>query len=222
MPRWVQQGGAPMDDWVQKHRGYLVLTLLFLIALGVVSYWRRPLPAPIAVVEPSPRPTRTLVPLVVHVAGAVQYPGVYILPADSRIRDAVLAAGGPSAEADVDALNLAAPLRDGQRFDVPARQSGPLVTSLAASSAAQTGLPIPAPTTNASYATASMGMGTLDINRASAAELETLPGIGAVLARRIVDDREANGPFESIEQLTRVRGIGSSLLERLRPYVAVR
>lgn len=210
-----------MDGLVQKYRGYLVLTLLFLIALGILSHWRRPLPTPIAVVEPSPRPTRTLAPLVVHVAGAVQYPGVYTLPADSRVKDALLAAGGPSAEADVDALNLAAPLRDGQRFHVPARQLRPLVTSGAATGN-QASVPIAAATAHPSYVSASMNVRPLDINRASAAELETLPGIGAVLAQRIVDDREANGPFESIEQLTRVRGIGSSLLERLRPYVAVR
>ena len=182
-----------------KYRGYLILTLIYAVVLGGVLMWRQPEPAPITIVEPSPRPTRTPARLVVHVSGAVLRPGVYTLAEGSRWQDALQAAGGPAPEADAEALNLAAPVTDGQRVHVP-RQ----------------GEAAPPPSG------ALPGSGPLNINTASAAEMENLPGVGPVLAQRIVEDRQANGPFQSVEQLARVRGVGPALLEKLKGLIVAR
>lgn len=188
-----------MRAWVGKYRSQIALSLAFAAALGGVVLWRDPQPPPIAIVEPTPRPTRTPAPIAVYVTGAVLRPDVYTLPEGSRLKDALLAAGGATAEADLDALNLAAPLRDGERVHVPAQGAAPL-----------------------SAPTGAQPAGPVNINRATAAELEALPGLGPTLAQRIVEDRQANGPYESVDQLLRVRGIGPALLEKLRPHVAVR
>ena len=138
--------------------------------------------------------------VVVHVAGAVADPGLHELPPGSRVADAVVAAGGPSADANLDALNLAAPLADGQRLHVPREGEpvesidGPMVTA-------------PPP--------------PVDLNRATTVELETLPGVGPTIATAIVDDRTRHGAFASVDELVRVRGIGPAKLEVIRPLVTV-
>ncbi|HEV8535719.1 MAG TPA: ComEA family DNA-binding protein [Candidatus Limnocylindria bacterium] len=137
----------------------------------------------VAVVEETPMPTRTPEPLVVvDVTGAVAHPGVYRLAAGSRIADALLAAGGMTGDADLLALNRAAPIRDGQRIYVP--RPGETVPSGSAGSDAQL---------------------KVDINHATAAELEALPGIGPTTAARIVRSRNAR-PFAKIEEL-QTRGL---------------
>src|SRR6184192_2721047 len=124
---------------------------------------------PEAVVEETPAPVRTPEPhLVVDVSGAVAHPGVYRLPGGSRVVDALLAAGGMTGEADLAALNKAAPIRDGQRIYVP--KPGEMVPPGSATSEAQL---------------------KLDLNRATASELESLPGIGPATAARIVRSRNA-------------------------------
>ena len=188
-----------MDAWLQKYRGYLILSLVYTIACGALLLWRQPQPIPIEIIEPTPRPTPTPARLVVYVSGAVARPDVYTLPEDSRLKDALLLAGGPLPEADLSVLNLAAALHDGQQIRVP-RQGEP-----------------PPPT-----APEAQPSGQLNINTASLAELDSLPGIGPALAQRIVEDREANGPYVSVEELARVRGIGPSLVEKLRPLVRTR
>ncbi len=189
-----------MAAWLQKNRGYLVLSLAYTIAFGGFVLWRQPSPAPIEIVKPSPRPTRTPAQIVVYVSGAVVRPDVYTLPEGSRLKDALLVAGGAQPEADLAALNLATALQDGQRVHIPARGEAPLPV---AAPAGRPGAPI-------------------NINTASAAELDVLPGIGPALAQRIVDDRQANGPYAAVDELTRVRGIGPALLEKLHPLVVVR
>ena len=145
-------------------------------------------------------------PLIVYVSGAVNAPDVYILSPDARTKDAILAAGGFAPEADPDAINLAAPLTDGQQIRVPARgsvapdQTQPEQVSQDAST--RTG-------------------GLIKLNAASAAELEELPGIGQSLAARIVEYRQANGPFANVEDLRKVRGIGASLYAQIAPLVTV-
>jgi competence protein ComEA len=137
----------------------------------------------VAIVEDTPAPTRTPDPLiVVDVAGAVAHPGVYHLAAGSRIVDALLAAGGMTGEADLDALNKAAPVRDGQRIYVP--RPGETVPAGSAGSDAQL---------------------KIDVNHATAAELEALPGIGPTTAARIVRSRGGH-PFARIEEL-QTRGL---------------
>ncbi len=196
-----------MDAWLQSKRGYLILSLVYAAILGGVLLWRQPAPAPIEIMQPTPRPTATPAHIVVHVSGAVTNPGVYTLLEGSRVNDALQAAGGLLAEADQDALNLATALSDGQRLHVPVPGEAP---------------PSAAPAAPASGGPVAQPAGPLDINSASAAELESLPGIGAVLAQRIVEDRLANGPYASVDDLVRVRGIGPGILEDIRPLVTVR
>jgi competence protein ComEA len=137
----------------------------------------------VAVVEDTPAPTRSPEPLlVVDVTGAVAHPGVYRLAAGSRTVDALLAAGGMTGEADLDALNKAAPVRDGQRIYVP--RPGETIPAGSAGSDAQL---------------------KIDVNHATAAELEALPGIGPTTAARIVRSRGGH-PFTRIEEL-QTRGL---------------
>jgi competence protein ComEA len=140
--------------------------------------------------------------IVVHVAGAVARPGVLHLPVGSRVIDAIDAAGGVSAGADTDRVNLAAPLADGGRILVP-----------------RVGEAATAPVDGGSVPTVSPG--PLDINQASALELEELPGIGPATAAAIVAHRERHGPFVSVEALGDVSGIGDAKLAQLRELVRV-
>lgn len=159
--------------------------------------------------------------LTVHVAGAVANPGVYVLAPGARVVDAVTAAGGPADGAALHALNLAAPLADGMRIQVPTQKeaaAGALVPAQGGMPTAGSGMPgagAAAPGTVPSGSTPHR----VDINRATAADLEALPGIGPALAQRIVADREVNGPFRRPQDLTRVTGIGDKTLARLLPYI---
>jgi competence protein ComEA len=158
----------------------------------------------LAIADPRGRPIELLppptqAPLQVHVAGAVEHPGVYELPRGSIVEDAILAAGGAAPGADTDRVNLAAELVGGERILVPA-----LVTAQAGGAPA---------------APASDGM--LNLNIATAAELETLPGIGPGLAQSIVEYRESHGPFAAVEDLLFVPGIGPSRLAQIRELVRV-
>lgn len=140
--------------------------------------------------------------IVVHVAGAVHQPGVYRLVGTVRVADAIAEAGGPTADADVHLLNLAAPLRDGDRVYVPRMGET-------------------APAAGAGASEASEASGPLDLNRATAAELEQLPGIGPAIAAAIVEHRDEHGPFGSVEHLLEVPGIGAAKLAALRDLVRV-
>lgn len=147
--------------------------------------------------------------LTVHVAGQVVHPGVYVLAPGARVVAAIDMAGGPAADGDLDALNLAGAVVDGQRIYVPP------VGVVDPATVAEGG---PAPDAGAA---ASEPAGPLDLNTATAAQLETLPGVGPATARRIVDDRERNGPFASVNDLDRVSGIGPAKLDALRGLVTV-
>jgi competence protein ComEA len=151
-------------------------------------------------------------PVVVHVAGAVAAPGVYELASKMRVADAVEAAGGPLADGDLDALNLAATVADGQRIYVPrVGEIDPAsIPSGGEHGAAITGDTAPAAST-----------GPVDLNTATAADLETLPGVGPATAAAIVEDRARNGPFASVDELDRVPGIGPAKLATLRDRVTV-
>lgn len=162
---------------------------------------------PSAATPPVAAPTTTAGRVVVHVAGAVRTPGVYALDGAARVDDAVRAAGGPVGEADLDGLNLAALLVDGQRVYVPV--SGEIDPA---------SVPDGAPTADADDRASS---GPVDVNSATAAELEALPGVGPATAAAIVDDRERNGPFASVDDLDRVSGIGPAKLAALRDLVTV-
>lgn len=148
--------------------------------------------------------------LIVYVAGAVQSPGVYQVPGNARVQQAVLAAGGPAADADLDAMNLAAFILDGDRVYVPHRGAAVPAVVGATSGAASAG-------TSRSGQPAT----PIDLNRAAAEELDTLPGVGPATAAAIVAYRERSGPFASIDDLLKVPGIGPAKVEALRSLVKV-
>jgi competence protein ComEA len=140
-------------------------------------------------------------PVLVHVAGSVVAPGVYVLAPGARVRDAVVAAGGPAPDADANSLNLAAVVADGTRVYVPA--VGEVVVGVATVGAGDGTQPV----------------GPIDVNRATIEELETLPGVGPATATAIVTERERNGPFVNVDDLDRVPGIGPAKLAGLRDLV---
>lgn len=141
--------------------------------------------------------------VVVHAAGAVVHPGLYRLAGDARIADALDAAGGPAAEADLDGVNLAARVADGERIYVPrkgevAPGAGPAAGGAGTARA-----------------------GPLDLNTATAEQLDGLPGIGPATAEAIISYRQQHGRFRSVEELVEVRGIGEAKLAALRAKLRV-
>lgn len=154
-------------------------------------------------------PSTTVGAVVAHAAGAVARPGVYELGAGARVRDLLSAAGGATPDADLDRLNLAGPVGDGQRVWVP-RLGEPEPPDV-----------VPPATASRAAGEDAGGDDRVDVNSADVAELETLPGIGPTTAAAIVDHREANGPFRSVDELRDVRGIGEAKLEQLRDRVSL-
>lgn len=161
--------------------------------------------APILVVPPptsAPTVVPTLAPVRVYVSGAVNSPGVYSLPPHSLVDDALRAAGGATAEADLDHINLALEARDQQQIHVPRKGESTQPAPLA-----------PGATTP--------GPKRVNINTASLAELDTLPKIGPATAQHILDYRAKNGPFKQIEDLKNVSGIGDATFEAIKDWITV-
>lgn len=156
----------------------------------------------------APRPVTeaadTAAVVLVHVAGAVVQPGVYELDADARVRDVIVAAGGPTETADWNALNLAAVVADGVKVYVPSLGEE-IPPSLIAAPTGAGG--------------AQQATGPIDVNVATADVLETLPGVGPATAAAIVVDRERHGPFLDVDDLDRVPGIGPAKLDAMRELV---
>ena len=149
------------------------------------------------------RPVPTEKPVIIHITGAVPRPGVYALPQGARVQDAISAAGGFLAEAEKSQINLAALLEDGQKLDVPFLEGAlPILAT-------------PGPTVVA------VTTELININTASAAELDALPSIGPTLAQRIIDYREQNGPFINAEDIINVPGIGPGNYERFKDMITV-
>ncbi len=149
------------------------------------------------------RPVPTQKPMIVHITGAVPRPGVYALPQGARVQDGISAAGGFLAEAEKTNINLAQALEDGEKLDIPFIEgaSPVLVTPLPEVETITTEL--------------------VNINTASIAELDTLPGIGPTTAQKIIHYREQNGPFVNIEDIVNVSGIGPASYERLKDLITV-
>ena len=138
--------------------------------------------------------------LVIDVQGEVKTPGVYELPINSRVNDAIKSAGGANKNADLSYLNQARMLKDGEQIYVEKK-----VNSSA----------------GANRKTSTTFNGILNINRATAKELDKLPGIGPVIAGRIIEYRKINGAFQSIDDLRKVQGIGASTLEKFKSKIRV-
>ena len=149
------------------------------------------------------RPVPTDKPLVIHITGAVPRPGVYALPKGARVQDGISAAGGFLAEADKTNINLAQALEDGEKLDIPYIEGGSPVIA--------TPLPeVVATTTD-----------LININTATAAELDTLPGIGPTTAQKIIDYRTQNGSFVNKEDIINVSGIGPASYARIKDLITV-
>jgi competence protein ComEA len=175
------------------------LAVLLLLAIrhfggGSAAATATPLPAPVRA-----RPAAAKL-LVIDVAGAVRHAGLYRLRSGSRIDDAIAAAGGPTAKAQLDSVNLAAPVADGEQIVVPGRGAA----GVAAASPPAAGSSPSAP---------------LDLNSATLEQLEGLPGIGPVTAQKILDYRQAHGAFHAVAELEGVPGIGPAHMAQLKGLV---
>lgn len=171
--------------------GAIVVALALLVAVAAGAWYGSSGGTPAAVEAAGGVSYSTIAEtIVVHVSGAIQRPGLVTVPSSARIADVIAAAGGAGPGADLGGLNLAASVSDGDQVVVPM----PGEASPAGGGAKQ----------------------GIDLNRSSAAELEELPGVGPVLAARIVDFRESNGPYETVEDLLDVGGIGEAKLEAMR------
>lgn len=210
--RW-RRVAAWLDASPSELAGLAVLTVGALAVVGVLWWGGRPAAPPTA--RPDTHPGTEVATtgagalvgedtVTVHVAGAVGRPGLVELPLGARVADAVAAAGGLTLDGDPAGLNLARELVDGERIDVDRH-----------------GDPGAAPDPGRATPSGVRGDGTLDLNRATAAELEGLPGVGPVLATRIVDHREAHGPFTEVGQLRDVAGIGEKTFQDLADLVDV-
>ena len=186
-----------------------------------------------AVPESATRPARVYV----DVAGAVRRPSLYVLPRGSRIMQALLAAGGPAADADIDAVNLAEPVTDGEKVFVPKRGAVPAVVAVPASSTAGPAATVKAPaaaagrtgkrdgsarsgSSHSSKISADSGE-QIGLNSASLEELERLPGVGPSMAAKILAYRQQSGGFAKIDDLSLVPGIGPKKLAKLTPFVTL-
>lgn len=187
----------------------LALLLVGGAAVTALVWWLgTPRPAPPSPALPLPQGTSAAeAEIAVHVAGAVHRPGVVRLSKGARVADALDAAGGAAPDAALDALNLARPLSDGDQVVVPMPGATPPAMPANGAATASTGARRPD--------------GRLDLNRASAHDLEELPGIGEVLAARIVNWRDQHGPFTSVGQLREVPGIGERTFQNLADLLSV-
>jgi competence protein ComEA len=182
--------------------GIAVLVLVAVILIQVL----RSSPQPMILSTSTPQPTQMASPtpytLRVYVSGAVHRPDVYTLPEASIVKDAIEAAGGPTEEADLERINLALPVTDGQQVHVPRQgEDNPPVQP-----------PSGQPATG----------GKVNINTADSATLESLPGIGPSLAQRIIDHRQAQGHFERVEEIMEVSGIGDAIFEGIQDLITTR
>jgi len=209
-----------MAGWLEQHReaiiAVLLTSLIFAIVLSVIHLVSgRLTPAPIVIQPISPVPTQTRAatatpgPIKVYVSGAVLHPGVYSVAQDSRLEQALAAAGGPSADADLVQINLAQRICDEQQIYVPAKgeKATPILPTLPARMGS-----LEAPSTSNRL---------ININTAGVSELDSLPGIGPALAQRIVDYRQANGPFRTIEDIKKVKGIGDNIFAQIKWLITV-
>jgi competence protein ComEA len=189
-----------MSDLTLDRRRLVIAGLVALLVLALGGRFllrsREPaVPPPVRVAVPAT--TGSTASLVVHVVGAVRRPGLYRLREGSRVADALIRAGGPSRKAQLELVNLAARIADGEQIVVPRR-------GMAAAAAAGTG-PIAGP---------------VHLNTATLEQLDTLPGVGPVTAQKILDYRQEHGAFGSVDELDAVSGIGPARLEQLRELVA--
>lgn len=184
--------------------------LACVVGAGVLILRDSRSPGGVEVILPSPTPvlseSQTAAQIMVYVSGEVMRPGVYGLDSEHRIADAIKAAGGPTPDADLDRINLALRLYDEDQIHVPSTGSDGSVAVNPAGASPST----------------STASGKLNVNAATVEELVSLPGIGIAKASAIVEYRNTHGPFERIEDLVEVSGIGDGILGSIRHLIEVR
>lgn len=199
--------------------GVACLLVAWILVGTFAGRWKETPPTSVAgpalSLKDAPTPTAPPTELVVYLTGAVRHPGVFSVPLGSRLVTVVEKAGGLAPEAAAEEINLAQPVTDGAHLHIPRRGDRERLAALTAPGNPTTGSASP----RRSPQGAEVGVGLVNLNSASAAELEKLPGIGPKTAHILVEDREKNGPFRSVDDLMRVKGIGPKKLEALRPLV---
>lgn len=194
---------------------YVLLGVMagFVLAGVLIFVSRAPVGQPI-VLQPAP----TKAPLVVHVIGAVPRPGLYEFAEGARIQDAVDAAGGLLSSANVDAINLAALLSDGQQLNIPYLEGQ-------ATTEESTSLELPGSSNNNESSTQESSLSSdgelININTATLEELDSLPGIGPTIAQRIIDYRTENGAFSTIDEIMDVSGVGPATFDEIKDLITV-
>ena len=222
-----------LTDFIQWIGLSRILASAFGVLVMVIGVWwvvRVPPPPPeatipfasstIATDSLKTNPELLMANITVYVSGEVVKPGVYVLLATSRIIDALQAAGGPTAAADLVVVNLAAPLVDATQVFIPRIGSTPRATL----PRPHAGINLPTTGTSGGVSVGSgvtSATGIVDINSATLADLDALPGVGPSTAQAIIDYRIANGPYASVDDLLNVRGIGPSKLAAMRARVRV-
>ncbi len=192
-----------MKTWQSVFLGFIGgLLLSGLILLLILPQRGEPIQLATAAPDQRARSTPTAAEIEVYVAGAVANPGVYMLPAGSRVHDALSAAGGAAQDADFERINLSAFLQDGQRVYMP-----------------RVGETVPADDTTRGQTGLEAASNLVNINGADLETLMSLPGIGETKAAAILSYRSEHGPFTSLEELLNVPGIGQALLEEIRPLI---
>ena len=211
----------------------LIPIIYGLLALGAWSQNHAPLPPSTGPYEASKAPPQGKI--IVHVAGAVRKPGVYTLPMDARIQDALQKAGGALPNGDPNQLNLAAWAEDGSRIEVPLKtkplttaqvSDAPLITIAKPPAETISEKPEPTKTPPKPVATPRetkpVPARKINLNKATIEELTLLPGIGPATAEKIIEHRKTSGAFSSVDDLDDIKGIGEKKLEKIRPYATVR
>ncbi len=235
-------------SWLWLLVALAVLYAVYTFGAVIGEKSRRPLP-----IVPLSAKTKASASVKVHVAGEVNKPGVYDLPFNARIQDAIRKAGGPKPDANLNALNLADWAQDGSKIEVPARDKpAPIMTpqiiikevpvpaapseaparvaesgsgSSGETAVSESGIPFAQTESGAKSSNASVEYLTahpVDLNTATQAQLEVLPGVGPKMAERILAYRAENGGFKSVDDLDAVKGIGEKRMATLKPLVKVR
>ncbi len=214
-PSWRDRLDLLVDTpaWSPTSIGLGVAGMVAVVVVGIVLLRPATTPAPEVELpraggpaDPATTTTTAAPEAVAHAAGAVQVPGVYRVPPGGRVGDLLALAGGAAPDADLNRLNLAAPVTDGSQVYVPRVGEVP---------------PTPVAPPGGEAGASGQAAGPLDINTATQAELEELPGVGPATAEAILAERDRRGRFETVDDLLDVRGIGEAKLAQVRDLVRV-
>ncbi len=219
-----------MNDWLDRNRLPVIIALIIAAVVSIAwSYTQvnnessrvyievptlETLTPTVILPTETPVPTNTPTPLRVYVSGAVNHPDVYFLPHGAIIKDAIAAAGGITASANIEVVNLARELQDQQHIHIP-RKTEAFSTPQVVEGGVQ-------PANTSTVSSTPRAPMKVNINTANLQELELLPSIGPAIAQRIIDYRDTNGKFNAVEDIMHVRGIGQATFEHLQSSISVK